>query len=310
MHVRPHAPHNYGDNSGRDYANAWNGLAAIDWSKVTPANPLVVSGHFTAERMTEFRVEPSNITVKSNPQDPAIFSNHFLSIEGCHGVRLVGLRFEDFGQVQLEGAKFITFDHCQFSRLNPEAIIAVELLSGCYGFWFAHCHFEYCGNAIYVRPKDNKRPANRLLVTDCTFEHIGAGEWETKDGHAVGIQGGDGHRIQNCRAVDTGTAFCLWASKDVPMTDCRIDTCWAQNCRKLAVASGSGFEVSGTYDVARDLPRKGWRSGIAVVSCVAVDCEGNGLRSNTRDAVEEHGNKFTRCADGARHVVNPFAGVK
>ena len=52
--------------------------------------------------------------------------------------------------------------------------------------------------------------ANRITVKNCTIADIGTIDFPEPDSHAVGIQGGDGHIIQNNRTERTGQAIVLF----------------------------------------------------------------------------------------------------
>lgn len=288
-----------GDNTGRTWANAWRG--AIDWGRVEPGDLVYVGGTWRSDGgMVPLEILKP-ITLKGYPGDVPWFYGRYLSADGVSGFKLIGLTFFDYGQIRAEGAANVTISHCTFKRLDPKAIIAVELRKGNDGWQILDCAFRSCGNAIYTRVVGGG-PAQRLTVKRCIFTDIAQGAWATKDGHAIGIQGGSGHRIIGNTVDLCGTAICAWSPASVPMTDIRIEGNRISRCRALEVATGSGIEISGSIEGG--LPTPDMRRGIKVLNNQITDCDGYGISSQV--PIAERGNNIGNCRAGARRIRNLF----
>lgn len=88
---------------------------------------------------------------------------------------------------------------------------------------FHRCHFEEATNGIYLRAQDEddlEFPATNFVWSRCSFNRFGK---VTGDGdqHAIGIQGGGGHKIIRCSFDEAGKAveaFCGGSqSQDPPL---------------------------------------------------------------------------------------------
>jgi hypothetical protein len=181
-----------GDGTSRD--KAWAGFENIDRSKVEDRDPIVIFGEHRprGDRMEGLPVWRSGLTYRTALDDRAILIGHYCEIEGFDKVKLRGLTFIDHGQIVIRKARKIDINYCSFDKLDPDAIIAVELQAGAHDCRIRNSSFWRCGNAIYSRIRnDPAADAPRgLRVDKCTFRRIGRGRWISKDGHAIGVQAG------------------------------------------------------------------------------------------------------------------------
>lgn len=242
---------------------------------------------------------------------PITYTGKYLNFDGKSGLTFSELTFDQCGQVRGADAHHITFYRCVFSRLAAAAFIQVELGMGNDYWIFDDCIFTDlpAQNAIYGRNKQGATlpGANFLTVKNCTFEGIGIGA--TKDGHCVGFQNGIGLSVQNNKVRNSGgTAFCAWADMHLPLQWLDFYNNDIDGVKKNPGASGSGIEVSSTYNVAQGLPKIGDRQGISLVGNKIANVEGNGFRyACARDPlVRNQGNTYANCAAGDSYINNPF----
>lgn len=297
-YVRP-AGRTYGTAKGTSYANAWAGMAAIKWDRVAQGDQIKVAGRHapTGSGLLPINIRKSGVTIERySGNDPAIFIAHYPVMKKVSGVVWKYIRFEDsaaIGGDNTVGAKGIKFLFCGMKRLIQGNNIFIELRKGNDDWVIQNCLISYAPNAIYTRITDGPA-ANRLTVNRCTIDHIGAGDYLDEDGHAVGIQEGSGHKITNNVIDRTGTAIELWARKFGQVTDSEISGNTITNVTAKSVTIGAGIMIGGTYDVATNFPKPGWRNGHRVFNNTISGCDGNGIRAaSMRDSLYEDNNTIT-----------------
>lgn len=311
-YVRPSGT-KYGAGHGRNRSNAWSGTDAINWKVIKSGDSILLTGDYKwdGKKIKGLTIQKDGVSIiadTNQPKYPPVLYGYYVNFNGHHNITLEGLKFVDGGQIRGEKSTKIKIKNCAFSKLNPSNMIFIELRYGNHDWTIDGCTFEYCGNAIYSRiiadePID---PPNRLTVCNCVFRNISTDKWTDEDGHAVGIQGGSGHRIYNNKSLITGSAICCWAPFSMKMTDIKIYGNVIEKCGKLAIAMGRGIEISGSLDIKNDMPKPGWRSGVEITDNIIDTCDDYGISTNIRDEVGLRGNKITNCKDGETRIWNPF----
>jgi len=139
--------------------------------------------------------------------------------------------------------------------------------------------FLDAGNGVYSISNTNNA-ADSLAVQNCTFRRMGISPFYHQDAHAVGIQGGDGHRIEGNVSYDTGSAYCLHAWTFQEMKDAILRGNFAGEVRH-----GTAFSISGAHGSPY-----GMRTGIELYNNIAAGTESAGFGTNGVDPVVLHDN--------------------
>lgn len=303
-----------GGGDGRSRAGAWRGFDSIAWGAIKPGDMINIYGEWTN---TSENLKPLPIKISGVKDKPvlirgrgALFSRYYINLDGRSYLTLKGLSLINCGQVRGAGAKWITIKECSFSRLGKENVRLIELRPGNDDWTIKNCVIEQCGNGVYSLYDSGSAAdgAQRVTVKNCIFRYIGVDGWPSKDGHAVGLQGGSGHRITGNLIEHCGTAICCWARSVLPMRDIVIADNRIKDCRSLEVAQGGGIEISGSLDVAKGLPRMGWRRNITIARNKIARCE-IGISANIREEIKGlASNTITECKKDLR-IRNPFEGL-
>jgi len=302
----------YGKGDGSSKTNAWSGFDNVVWKNIKPGDIIYILGQYYSKNSKFLPItikcsgiKGAPITIISGPTDPVVFDHHYLSFDNCSYLLFSGLTLQNSGQIQADNATNITFDKCIMTKLDPSAIVFIELHKGNHDWVIKNGLIEFCGNAIYTHINLGD-PPQRLTVSNMILRHIAVDKWLTEDGHAVGIQGGSGHIINGNKITDVGTAICCWCPASTIMNNLSITHNIISNCRALEVSMGSGIEISGSVDIKNNLPNVGWRSGSVISNNNINNVACYGISTNVRDPVCIKDNIITHYGKTAIHVWNPF----
>lgn len=281
FHVRP-APGPYGLGNGETYADAWPGLHKVGWTQMQTSDTLLVSGlHEAAAVWPRVWKIGAAGSIRSNwPADPATLKGWAFTFDGRDGLTFSGITF-DHCQLLRAKAKNVTFENCVFDGILSWPRM-IEPHAGADDWRVLGCSFRDMPNAVYSI-QDAAGSPDHLTVAGCSFKDIGVGDI---DGHAVGIQGGQGHRVLGNHIERAGNAIVCWASSKRKMTDIQIIGNQIRDSR-------SGIWISGSNDPANDLPAAGWRAGVVIKDNVIDGVDDSGIRSNIRDPIEVTGNRIS-----------------
>lgn len=284
--------------------------------KPKPGDTLQLSGHHDGHngplkiRASGTKEKPIKIV------GPVTLEGFYLSADGMNYLVFENITFQRCGQFRAEKSHHITARRCIFTELmepQPDGPVAYAELHAGNDYWtFDDCKFSWCPNAIYSRAKETEESANHLTVRNCEFSDIGTDKWAHKDAHCVGVQGGFGHAIIGNKTRNSGTAIEFWRHMIKKMTDSVIDDNEIENCTLRDTTEGHGICISGSYSVALDKPKPGWRSWIQVRNNTIKRVDGNGVRATLRDPFVCTGNTVEDCGRAGVHtakieVINPFA---
>jgi hypothetical protein len=303
--VRPPQAAKYGTGNGSSYENAWNGMAKIDWKRVKCNDTIHVSGdHVNTETKHKvITIKTAGIWIKG----PATFTKYVFTFDGINGLRFEDLTFINSGQFRAEKSTWIYFARCNFQSLHTDNEVFCWLLPGNDDWGFEHCEFSDCGVGIYSRFAGDAPSANRLVVIHCNFHDIGTDAHPHQDGHAIGIQEGHGHRIFHVTTENTGEAISFWSRFNKDMTDIEVSDCTINSVRNKSTTEGGGIVFSGSIKAAQNLPKPGSRANIRILRNRIADTDGNGIRTNYRDAVKIERNEIRDYGQDPRNENNAVA---
>ncbi|MBN1902902.1 right-handed parallel beta-helix repeat-containing protein [Candidatus Sumerlaeota bacterium] len=193
---------------------------------------------------------------------------------------------------------YITFDSCELKYGSGEKPF-MQLFTGHDHWIFRNNAIMYFGNAVYTLGRSGAG-ANHLIVENNVIKHIGTPVfWTTQtgpDGHAVGIQEGQGHIIQGNYIENTGSAIEFWCGED-PMRDMIVRYNFIKDTH-IFKTMGGGITISGTHTDSQ-----GKRTGFQIYHNIVVNAEGAGISSNNKDTVEIYNNDLYNCGIGIRIAV-------
>jgi hypothetical protein len=199
-------------------------------------------------------------------------------------------------QTQLPRSSHITFDGCDL-RYNAE----ISLTQGNDHWTIRNSELSFGPYGVYTllfnAPETG---ANYLTVENSYIHDMGTARFPHVDGHAVGVQGGDGHLVQGNRIENTGSAIVFWTGAQ-PMRNNTICYNFIKNIH-IDQNSGDGIGISGdnTYSVP------GLRTGFKVYGNIIMNTgiggnqswQGHGISCNSPDFVDIYNNVIYQCPTG------------
>lgn len=198
-------------------------------------------------------------------------------------------------QTQLPHSTYITFDGCDLrydSEISPSqgndhwTIRNSELSFGQYG--------------VYTMIYNRATGANYLTVDNNYIHDMGTARFPAADGHAVGVQGGNGHLVQNNRIENTGEAIAFWTSYQ-PMQNNTIRYNFIKNIH-ITLNSGNGIDISGD----NTLSVLGVRTGFKIYDNIIMNTglggtnswDGFGISCGLPDFVDIYNNVIYQATTG------------
>jgi hypothetical protein len=207
---------------------------------------------------------------------------------------VVGKNAKSYSISELDVSKNITFEDCEFAYYDGDLISITE---GMDNWIIRNCDLHDMENGIYTHTPGY---VYNLLVENNRIYNTGPPNYGNVDCHAVGIQNGANHIIQNNTIWNTGgSAIEFWAS-GYTMKNMTIRNNFIKDTRTLCGTSGGGIIVSGSNEASW-----GKRTGFKIYNNIVVNSGagapvwwwgGNGIASNNKDPVDVYNNI----------VVNPF----
>lgn len=202
----------------------------------------------------------------------------------------------------------ITIDNCDIKYSLDYG--ALFLLYKGNDYWaIKNSELSYATNAIYTKTLDGV-PGARFLTVDNNYIHdIGTPNFVDQDAHAIGIQGGQGHIIQNNVIENSGSAIEFWSSRD-SMFNMTVRYNFIKNIRVMSTTGGSGIVISGD-SVATEGKRKDFKIHHNIIMNTGIgakepDWQGAGISSNNIDPVEIYNNVLYNTTLGIK--LSPNAG--
>lgn len=298
--------------------------ADIPWSLVEPGDTVFLQGTHGGGSFTGLLIEKSGapnapITIKGAG---VILNKYYVNFDGCSWITFDNIEIHNCGQVRGEDSTNITVYWSRFHGLHEDNIRLIEPHPGNDDWKILNCFFGVDSalslgipNPIYSLIDGGTKGAERLTVLGCAMVETYLPLRDT-DCHAIGIQGGSNHVVRQNYTFNTGTAIALWTPKEAQSKNNRIEGNNCVNAQAIAGGSiGSMIEISGTYNVALDLPRVGWRAGNIIKNNLG-DGAVYGIRAaQARDAIAglstNVGGTFgiVNCSVADIYVFNPFAGT-
>ncbi|HGJ66342.1 TPA: hypothetical protein ENS27_13340 [bacterium] len=216
FYVRPYnAGGGYGNGSGFDYDNAFNGLSNIRWSNVSAGTTLYICDEHT-DNIWQFVIgntglKDKPITIRGDYEGHAGVINPATKSTIVFGtnkyIKIEKLTFDKFWCYGDVGATDITIKDCIFTN-QGDGWSFFDLWEENHNWTFDGCSFDIGRNGIYTHLYGTG--CNNLVVRNCTFKNMGVEGYENGDSHAVGIQGGTGHIIEDNYIDNTGSAILFY----------------------------------------------------------------------------------------------------
>ncbi|MDO8467531.1 MAG: choice-of-anchor Q domain-containing protein, partial [Nanoarchaeota archaeon] len=197
----------------------------------------------------------------------------------------------------------ITIDSCDI-KYSLDYGSLFDLYKG-HDYWtIKNSELSYATNAIYTKTFDGIPGARFLKVENNYIHDIGGPNFIHQDAHAVGIQGGEGHIIQNNTIENTGSAIEFWSSSD-SMFNMTVRNNFIKNIRVMSTTGGNGIVISGDNKFATSGRRTGFRiyNNIIIntgIGATEADWQGFGISSNNVDRVEIYNNVLYNNLGGIR----------
>lgn len=216
----------------------------IRWSVVSAGTTLYVCDEHTGDQISftigNTGLEGKPITIRGDYEGHAGIINPTTQSTIVFGankyITIQGLSFKKFTCGVWEGATNITIKDCSFYQQN-DGWSFFDLWEHNHNWTFEGCSFEKCANGIYTHLCTNG--IDNLIVRNCTFKDIGNEGYENADSHAVGIQGGKGHIIEDNYIDDTGAAILFYnANGYPPMGNMIVRRNFIKNTRNIAQGGG------------------------------------------------------------------------
>lgn len=195
----------------------------------------------------------------------------------------------------------ITYNNCNF---NYDSYVRVR--PGYNDWLFNGCSFYYVPYGVYSFLESKTKGAHRLTITNCFFDFTNPTEFPNHDGHAIGVQGGNGHVITHNTFTNAGGSCIEFWTYNQEMKDHTISYNYIHHVRKRSntLTSSGGIIISGdnTESVA------GLRTGIQIYGNVihdigidsVSDSDGSGISSNNKDSMRVFNNTIYNCINGLR----------
>ncbi len=197
----------------------------------------------------------------------------------------------------------VVFEECD---LGYEYETLLDLSEGMDDWIIRDCNVHHAGKGIHTGTPGY---VYRLLVERCAIHDIGAPGFPNGDAHAIGIQNGEDHVIQNNHIWKTaGSAIEFWSSK-YTMRNMTVRYNFIHDTTGLAETSASGIVISGGSETGPG-KRTGFRIHHNVIMNTAGGDEswrGFGIASNNIDAVEIYNNVLYNTYHGIRLVTSTGA---
>jgi len=184
----------------------------------------------------------------------------------------------------------ITFDSTVIKYLNWKMITPGFLN---HRWTVRNCELAYAANGVYSiasSPEHAHLSPNALTVENNYIHDIGDtghGNFRDTDAHAVGIQGGSNHLIQNNLIERTGSSIVLFSGRGQVMRDNIIRNNILKDIYAQASFGGIGIALSGLSTAPL-----GERTGNKFYNNIVLGAQGAGLTSNAPDLVEVYNNLF------------------
>ncbi|MCE5230701.1 right-handed parallel beta-helix repeat-containing protein [bacterium] len=232
----------------------------------------------------------------------ALFRNSYITFKNCNFPGLImDVDRDENGELDpnLPRNTHITFDGCAF-RYGSQTFF--RLYDGDNNWIFRNCLFEYAPDAIGTYGTLGGVGSSYMLVTGCTFQHLGVGIFPHQDAHGLGIRRGVGNTYEHNTFIDTGSAIEFWTSVGAPMRDMTVRYNFIKDIRRKLRTEGGGIVISGDNPVT-GTTTIGERTGFVIYSNVIVNCDGAGISSNNEDTVTVVNNVMSNCGIGVRFEV-------
>lgn len=310
-YVRPQQDTDYGNGRGDSYDNAFNGVYGIRWSCIKPGDEIYVCDMHTATTIS-WNIQKSGedgneIVFRGDYPDHAgiIDASTYatISFNANEYIKFSNLSFIKFYCMVLTDISDITFEDCTFTNQYTGSWSFFDLYGKNDNWIFDGCTFINGKNGIYTHTASPS--ADNLVVRNCIFNGMGNAPYENADAHAIGIQGGTGHIIEDNYTEDTGAAILFYnAGETFGMGNHIIRRNFIKDVRNVAMGGGITVYDNCTHEDSEMT----WDISYNILS----NCYGGiylGVRSEKTFNV--YNNTLLDCgqAYGVAIVINALAGI-
>lgn len=295
-YVRPPGQ-SYGTGNGTSYANAWTSLEKVSFgpSGVNAGDTLYVCGTHTASGTKIISIPSGTATARitirmdcpggdNGKVSRYIFDlgrSSYLTFYQCYldNVPIIMDKPGDPGSGSL--SHDVTIDSCVLKNYE-EGII--DLYAGQDNWVIRNSDLSQAATGIYTHTPGH---ANNLTVENNSIHDLCLKQSQLNDSdcHAIGIQNGSGHIIQNNKIWNTGEAISLW-SGNYDMKNILIRNNFIKDVKAVCKTDGHGIAISGDPSTTV----LGRRTGIKVIGNIIINTGIGSLWKNCPSPMNVDGN--------------------